>query len=117
MSETIKAVIMAGGEGTRLMPMTGRMPKPLVPVLNIPVMSHMLRLLFENGIREAAVTLKYRAYDIMNYYKTHSTEGIRLTFFEEDEPLGTAGGVKSASDFLDSEIAHKIYVDKFQNNF
>ena len=51
MSETIKAVIMAGGEGTRLMPMTGRMPKPLVPVLNIPVMSHMLRLLFENGIR------------------------------------------------------------------
>lgn len=104
MSEKVKAVIMAGGEGTRLLPMTKRMPKPLVPVLNVPVMSHMLRLLAENGIREAAVTLKYRAYDIMDYYKTHSTEGIRLAFFEEEEPLGTAGGVKAAADFLDSDF-------------
>lgn len=100
----MKAVIMAGGEGTRLFPMTERMPKPLVPVLNVPVMSHMLRLLYENGIREAAVTLKYRAYDIMNYYRTHDTSGVRLCFFTEEQPLGTAGGVKSASDFLDSDF-------------
>lgn len=104
MSDKIKAVMMAGGEGTRLFPMTQRMPKPLMPVLNVPVMSHMLRLLYENGIRETAVTLKYRAYDIMNYYKTHDTNGIKLTFFEEEKPLGTAGGVKSASDFLDSDF-------------
>ena len=100
----MKAVIMAGGEGTRLFPMTERMPKPLVPVLNVPVMSHMLSLLYENGIREAAVTLKYRAYDIMNYYRTHDTSGVRLHFFTEEEPRGTAGGVKSAADFLDSDF-------------
>lgn len=100
----MKAVIMAGGEGTRLFPMTERMPKPLVPVLNVPVMSHMLRLLYENGIREAAVTLKYRAYDIMEYYRTHDTSGVRLYFFTEEQPLGTAGGVKSAADFLDSDF-------------
>mgnify|MGYP000831238827 CR=1 FL=1 len=47
----MKAVIMAGGEGTRLFPMTERMPKPLVPVLDVPVMSHLLRLLYENDVR------------------------------------------------------------------
>lgn len=104
MENRIKAVIMAGGEGTRLFPMTERMPKPLVPVLGIPVMSHMLRLLYENGVREAAVTLKYRAYDILDYYRTHDTSGVRLYFFTEEEPRGTAGGVKSAADFLDSDF-------------
>lgn len=79
----MKAVIMAGGEGTRLFPMTERMPKPLVPVLDVPVMSHMLRLLYENGVREAAVTLKYRAYDIMEYYRTHDTSGVRLYFLRK----------------------------------
>lgn len=104
MKHEMKAVILAGGEGTRLFPLTQKMPKPLVPVLNVPAMTHILRLLSAHGITKAAVTLKYRAQDIVSYYQTHDSAGVELHFFLEDTPLGTAGGIKSAEEFLDSDF-------------
>jgi len=89
---------MAGGEGSRLRPLTLAMPKPLVPVNGLPAMTHILRLLYSHGVREAAVTLRYMGDKISSYYG-NSSSGIALEYFYEDKPLGTAGSVKSASRF------------------
>mgnify|MGYP003301415799 CR=1 FL=1 len=99
----IKAVIMAGGFGTRLKPITDTMPKPLVPILNEPVMAHIIRHLFKCGISDAAVTLKYMPDMIKNTFGDFY-EGVNLTYFTENEPMGTAGGVKACEDFLSDEF-------------
>jgi Nucleoside-diphosphate-sugar pyrophosphorylase involved in lipopolysaccharide biosynthesis/translation initiation factor 2B, gamma/epsilon subunits (eIF-2Bgamma/eIF-2Bepsilon) len=94
---------MAGGEGTRLRPLTCTLPKPLVPVDNLPAMSHILKLLNRHGFKEAAVTTMYLADKIRDYYGEHS-EGINLCYFHESKPLGTAGSVKNAESFLDGDF-------------
>ena len=99
----IKAVIMAGGFGTRLKPITDTLPKPLVPILNEPVMAHIIRHLFRCGITDAAVTLKYMPEMIKNTFSDFY-EGVNLSYFTEDEPMGTAGGVKACEDFLSDEF-------------
>lgn len=99
----LKAVIMAGGFGTRLKPITDTLPKPLVPILNEPVMAHILRHLFKNGISDVAVTLKYMPELIQNAFSDFYA-GINLTYFLENEPMGTAGGVKACEDFLSDEF-------------
>lgn len=99
----IKAVIMAGGFGTRLKPITDIMPKPLVPILNEPIMAHMIRHLFRNGITDAAVTLKYMPDMIKNTFSDYY-DGVNLTYFLENEPMGTAGGVKACENFLSDDF-------------
>ena len=99
----MKAVIMAGGEGTRLRPLTCSLPKPLVPVANQPAMTHILKLLRKHGITDAAVTTMYLADKISGYYGDHS-DGINLRYFHESAPLGTAGSVKNAESFLDGDF-------------
>ena len=94
---------MAGGEGTRLRPLTCTLPKPLVPAANLPAMTHILKLLNRHGFTEAAVTTMYLADKIRERYGDHS-EGINLRYFHESEPLGTAGSVKNAASFLDSDF-------------
>lgn len=89
------AVIMAGGKGTRLRPLTAGIPKPLVPVAGECVLSHTLRLLARHGIRRAILTLQYRGGQIRETYGD-SFEGVALQYVEESTPLGTAGGVKNA---------------------
>lgn len=96
----MKAVIMAGGEGSRLRPLTCDLPKPMVPVMNIPVMEHTLELLKHHGIREIAVTLAYLPQKIKDYFGNGTNFGVRLHYFTEDTPLGTAGSVKNAEKFL-----------------
>ena len=93
---------MAGGEGTRLRPLTLSMPKPLVPVNGLPAMTHILRLLYDHGVREAAVTLRYMGGMIRSHYGS-TASGIALEYFTEDKPLGTAGSVKAASRFCDGD--------------
>jgi len=97
----VKAVIMAGGEGTRLRPLTCTRPKPMVPVANRPVMAYALELLSRHGLREAAVTLQYLPRHITDYFGEGEDWGIRLHYFLESSPLGTAGSVKNAAAFLD----------------
>src|SRR6266852_4341007 len=99
----MKAVVMAGGEGTRLRPLTAHRPKPLAPVLNKPIMEHIILLLKEHGITEIVVTLHYLADEIEGYFGDGSDWGVRLYYSVEDTPLGTAGSVKQAERHLNDD--------------
>ncbi|MDR3707939.1 MAG: sugar phosphate nucleotidyltransferase [Capsulimonadaceae bacterium] len=96
----MKAVVMAGGEGTRLRPLTSNRPKPLVPILNKPCMQHSIELLKRYGIDEIIVTLYYLADEIQGFFGDGSDLGVKLHYTIEDTPLGTAGSVKQAHDIL-----------------
>ena len=93
----MKAVIMAGGEGSRLRPLTCDLPKPMAPLCGRPALEHILDLLRRHGVDEAALTLRYLPKKVIDYFDEHPFEGIKLHFVEEDVPLGTAGGVKNAA--------------------
>jgi len=97
----MKAIIMAGGEGSRLRPLTCDLPKPMVPIMNVPIMEHIIELLKSHGIKEIGVTLAFMPQKIKNYFGNGSSFGVNLHYFTEDTPLGTAGSVKNAQDFLD----------------
>ncbi len=96
----MKAVLMAGGEGSRLRPLTINRPKPMVPIVNRPVMEHCLLLLRKHGITDVIVTLQYMAAVIQDYFGDGSSLGMNLIYSIEDEPLGTAGSVKKAQEHL-----------------
>ena len=96
----MKAVVMAGGEGSRLRPLTIRRPKPMVPIAGKPVMEHILNLLKRHGITEVVVTVQYLASNIEDYFGNGSQLGMRITYSREDVPLGTAGSVKNAEELL-----------------
>ncbi len=97
----MKAIIMAGGEGTRLRPLTCNRPKPMVPVLNKPVMEHIVDLLKRHNITEIGVTLQYMPQVIQDYFGDGTDFGVKMHYFIEETPLGTAGSVKNAEEFLD----------------
>ncbi|MDP4180165.1 MAG: mannose-1-phosphate guanyltransferase [Bacillota bacterium] len=96
----MKAIIMAGGEGSRLRPLTCDLPKPMVNVANKPIMEHIINLLKSYGITEIGITLMYLPQRIRDYFGNGSSWGVNLHYFTEDTPLGTAGSVKNAGDFL-----------------
>jgi len=96
----VKAVVMAGGEGTRLRPMTASMPKPLLPIVNKPIMEHVLRLLQRHKISETVVTVQFLASLVRNYFGDGEDFGMPLHYATEEVPLGTAGSVKNAEDLL-----------------
>lgn len=97
----VKGIIMAGGEGSRLRPLTCDLPKPMVPVMNKPVMAYSIELLRRHGIREIGATLQYKPEQIMDYFQDGSDYGVNLHYFIEETPLGTAGSVKNSGNFLD----------------
>jgi len=96
----MKAVVMAGGEGSRLRPLTVGRPKPMVTVVSRPVMEHILLLLKKHGITEIVVTLQYLAGAIQSYFGDGSGWGMKIQYTVEDFPLGTAGSVKQAQHLL-----------------
>src|SRR5499427_2686880 len=91
---------MAGGEGTRLRPMTDNQPKPLLPVVNRPIMDHVLRLLRRHSFDETIVTVQFLASMVRNYFGDGEEFGMSLQYATEDIPLGTAGSVKNAESAL-----------------
>jgi len=97
----LKAIVMAGGSGSRLRPLTCGLPKPMVPVMNRPLMEYSLDLLNFHGLREVAATLQYLPEKIRQQLGDGSRFGLHLQYYVEEEPLGTAGSVKNAADFLD----------------
>ncbi len=99
----MRAVVMAGGEGTRLRPMTSSMPKPLLPIVNKPIMEHVLRLLQRHGYDETVVTVQFLASLIRNYFGDGEEFGMTLHYATEESPLGTAGSVKNAEEALRDE--------------
>jgi len=94
---------MAGGEGSRLRPLTSRRPKPLAPVAGKPVMEHIIDLLRRHGITEIVCTLHYLADEIESYFDHGTAFGVKTHYVVEDTPLGTAGAVKMAHELLDGE--------------
>lgn len=100
----MKAVIMAGGKGTRLLPMTSKTPKPMVPLLNRPCMEYIIDLLKKHGITNIAVTVQYLPEVMKSYFGDGSAFGVSITYFEETIPLGTAGSIKNCEEFLDDRF-------------
>ncbi|MCU0310371.1 MAG: sugar phosphate nucleotidyltransferase [Acidimicrobiales bacterium] len=96
----MKAVIMAGGEGTRLRPLTSNAPKPLLPLVNRPMMEHVVDLLKRHGIDDIVVTVAFMANSIREYFGDGSDFGVTMTYATEETPLGTAGSVRNAKDHL-----------------
>lgn len=97
----MKAIIMAGGEGTRLRPLTCGRPKPMMPVVNRPMMEHIVTLLKKHGIHEIGVTLQYLPEAIRSYFGNGADFDVHMRYYVEEVPLGTAGSVKNAQPFLD----------------
>jgi len=100
----MKAVIMAGGEGSRLRPLTCETPKPMVSMLSVPILETIIALLKKQEFLDIALTLKYMPEKIMKHFKDGRDYGVRLSYFIENEPLGTAGSVKNAEKFLDDDF-------------
>jgi len=97
----MRAVLMAGGSGTRLRPLTCDLPKPMVPVLNRPIAEHILNLLKRNSITEVIATLHYLPDVMRDYFQDGSEFGVEMTYaVEEAQPLGTAGCVKNLEELL-----------------
>jgi mannose-1-phosphate guanylyltransferase / phosphomannomutase len=97
----MKAVIMAGGAGSRLRPLTSNQPKPMVSLANRPIMEHIARLLKRHGFNDIVVTVQFLASVVRNYFGTGADLGVSLSYATEESPLGTAGSVKNAEGALD----------------
>lgn len=98
----MRAVLMAGGSGTRLRPLTCDLPKPMVPILNRPIAEHIINLLKRHDITEIIATLHYLPDTMRDYFQDGSDFGVQMTYaVEEDQPLGTAGCVKNIAELLD----------------
>ena len=97
----MKAVVMAGGEGSRLRPLTIQRPKPMVPVVNKSVMAHIIDLLKQHGIVDIVVTVQYLANEIQEAFGDGEAYGVNIQYSLEETPLGTGGSVKNAQEWLD----------------
>ncbi|MEZ4659329.1 MAG: sugar phosphate nucleotidyltransferase [Caldilineaceae bacterium] len=94
------AVVMAGGEGSRLRPLTVGRPKPMAPIVNKPVIGHAFDLLKSHEITDAVVTLRYLASVIQDFFQDGSSVGMNLAYAVEESPLGTAGSVKFGARYI-----------------
>ncbi|MCK4606490.1 MAG: NDP-sugar synthase, partial [candidate division Zixibacteria bacterium] len=92
----MKAIIMAGGFGTRLRPLTINLPKPMVPVGNLPMMEHVVSLLARHGVSQITSLLYFQGDRIRDYFKDGSALGVSMDYVETDDDYGTAGAVRYA---------------------
>ena len=106
----MKAVILAGGEGTRLRPLTCNLPKPLVPVCGKPVLFHILDLLNDNGFTEAVIAIHYKGGMIRSRIEKGGYKNLSVVFSEETSPLGTAGCVKKAAGLFGKDFSDDFLV-------
>jgi mannose-1-phosphate guanylyltransferase / phosphomannomutase len=97
----MKAVVMAGGEGTRLRPLTSNQPKPMVPIVGKPCMEHIIELLKQHGFEDIVVTVAFLPQAIRSYFAGGETLGVDISYSVEESPLGTAGSVRLAAGRLD----------------
>jgi mannose-1-phosphate guanylyltransferase/phosphomannomutase len=97
----MKAVVMAGGEGTRLRPLTSNQPKPMVPIVGKPCMEHIVELLKRHGFEDVIVTVAFLPQAIRSYFGNGESLGVDMNYSVEESPLGTAGSVRHAAGRLD----------------
>jgi mannose-1-phosphate guanylyltransferase len=100
----VQAVILVGGEGTRLRPLTSTVPKPVVPLVDRPFIVYMLEWLKRHGVEDVILSCGFLATSVRNVLGDGSQLGLRLRFVEEPEPRGTAGALKYAESFLDERF-------------
>lgn len=100
----MKAVIMAGGFGTRIQPLTGSMPKPMIPLFNRPIMLHIVELLKKYDITELVMLLYHQPFYIKNFFRDGSDFGVKITYVTPIADMGTAGAVKAAEKYLDERF-------------
>ncbi len=96
----MQAVILAGGEGLRLRPLTTNLPKPMIPLVNRPFLEHMIGYLEANGVTEVILALGYLPEKIQDYFGDGAGFGIKLVYSVEERPLGTAGAVKNLAPLI-----------------
>ena len=108
----MQVVILAGGLGTRLRPVTTQMPKPMVPVAGVPYLEHQLRLLATQGFSDVVLLTGYLGEQISDYFQTGSSLGLRLRYAQEAAPMGTGGALREARSLLDDEFL-VIYGDSY----
>jgi len=99
----MKAVILAGGRGTRLKPLTDTIPKPLLPIGRKPILEIIIEQLREHGFTDIILNVKYKAESIESYFRDGNSLNVKITYFEDNEPCGTAGPIKLVEKLLDSE--------------
>ena len=110
----MRAFILAAGEGTRLLPLTLRTPKPMLPVAGMPVLEHTIRWLREHGIREIAINLCHRAEAITGYFGDGLRWNVSICYSRENPVLGTAGAIKKLQYWL-HETFIVVYGDVLTN--
>ena len=96
----MKALILAGGFGTRLGDITREIPKPMVSIVGKPFLEHQINFLKENGVTEVILAVHYMADKIKSYFGNGMRWGITITYSEEEFPLGTAGAIKNAEKYI-----------------
>src|SRR5437867_2323658 len=99
----MRAVVMAGGQGARLRPLTSNQPKPMLPIVGQPMMQHIVRLARQHGFTELVATVHFLASIVRNFFGDGSDLGVSLSYVTEEEPLGTAGSVKNAAPLLEGD--------------
>jgi NDP-sugar pyrophosphorylase family protein len=99
----MKAVIIAGGRGARLRPLTDKIPKPLLPIGKKPILEIIIERLRKYGFVDIILNVKYKAESIKAYFHDGSNLNVKITYFEDDEPCGTAGPIKLVEHLLDDE--------------
>jgi mannose-1-phosphate guanylyltransferase len=96
----VQAIVLVGGEGTRLRPLTFGTPKPMVPIMNVPFLARTLERLYDAGIRDVILPAGYMPEAITEYFGDGSRLGMKITYVIEDEPLGTAGAIKNVEKYI-----------------
>ncbi|HET6421239.1 MAG TPA: mannose-1-phosphate guanyltransferase [Geobacteraceae bacterium] len=100
----MKAVIMAGGFGTRIQPLTSNIPKPMIPLANRPIMLHIVELLKKHGVTELIMLLYHQPDVIKNFFRDGADFGVKIEYVTPLQDMGTAGAVKCAEKFLDERF-------------
>lgn len=99
----MKAVVLAGGDGTRLRDISQGLPKPMMPIVGKPLLAHIVALLRENGFDQICMALRYKPELIRQTFGDGAKYGVRIVYSVEQQPLGTAGAVKKCQDFIGEE--------------
>jgi len=99
----MKAMILAAGTGTRLLPLTRLQPKPLFPVYNTPLLDHTINQLKGTGIKDIVINTHHLSQNIRGYFQENTPSGVNITLSYEPDLLGTAGAIKNVEDFWDDQ--------------
>lgn len=97
----MKTVILAGGKGLRMRPLTNKMPKPMLPINGRPILEHQIMLLKKSGVKDIIICGCYLFDKIKSYFRDGKKFGVRIKYIKEKKPLGTGGAIKNAEKYID----------------